>query len=83
MEMLARDKHSSLLQKFLNYSRKKFNSPGPGFNPKNQFQKIFPDLVSIIFILFSIPRDSQLPRICVIKLFVQHFVSLQFFTKLN
>jgi hypothetical protein len=34
LERLARDKHCSLLQKFVNYSRKKFFSIGPGVDLK-------------------------------------------------
>ena len=37
MEMLAIDKHSSLLRKSLNYDRKKFYSTGPGARTSKLF----------------------------------------------
>ncbi len=33
LEKLAKDKHSSLLQKFVNYGQKKFYNIGPSYTP--------------------------------------------------
>ncbi len=41
LERLARDKHSSLLRKFVNYGQKKFYNIGP--RPVTYFRKLFKD----------------------------------------
>ncbi len=44
LEKLARDKHSSLLRKYLNYGRNKFYSTGPRCQPKTILKmKLFVD----------------------------------------
>ncbi len=41
MERLAKDKHSSLLQKFVTYGRKKFDRIGPWSRSHKTFQMTF------------------------------------------
>jgi hypothetical protein len=54
LERLARDKHSSLLRKSVNYGRKKFYSTGPGRFKASENDEILESLL-----IFKLPWESK------------------------
>jgi hypothetical protein len=78
LKRLARDKHNSLLQTFVNYSRKKFYNIGPRFHiVKLMFvQANNNDLKNVLrwffYFFFSVEQRSVQERPLAVQLAVRH-----------
>ncbi len=69
LERLARDKHSSLLQKFVNYGQKKFYNIGPRADDIKNLRPYFTDVrnwmecssLSVSLFLMFVGMEKSLP----------------------